>query len=192
MTARRTHLGTGLLLASVLLLAGSRDVRAQYRWTDERGITHESPTRDKVPARYRDSATRYQSRGPSRDVPLSPVQGALFVNATIRGRHKKLSGRMLVDTGATYCVIGREHAEALRIKPDEGRTLPIQTANGIVNGRLITLRSVKVEHVEARDVQTVVLDVNPGPGIVGIVGLSYLNRFRYSIDPRAGKLRLRR
>ena len=53
---------------------------------------------------------------------------------------------MLIDTGASYCVLTRATAPKLGIDAGAHRTIPVATANGHVEADL-----VEVEAVELRD-----------------------------------------
>lgn len=80
---------------------------------------------------------------------------------------------MLVDTGATYVAMSRDHAVASGVSLN-GRSMQAQTANGIVRGVLskaaIAFAGHEVENVD------VVVQIDGGlPGV--LLGMSYLSNF---------------
>jgi len=124
--------------------------------------------------------------GGGSEVPLDGTGSSWFVRATLNGN---VTGTFLVDTGATLCVVGPTTARKLGITPT-GEQIELRTANGVVRAPVIRLRTVDLGGNRARDVSAVVHDSVPPP-IDGIIGLSYLNNFTYSVDPRRRVLRLR-
>ncbi|TMA68014.1 MAG: hypothetical protein E6J68_03935 [Deltaproteobacteria bacterium] len=74
-------------------------------------------------------------------------------------------------------------------QPDH-QMIQLQTANGTVTAPLVQLRSIDVGGNRTRDVMAVVHPAVPPP-LDGVIGLSFLDHFTYSIDPRRHILRLR-
>ncbi len=124
------------------------------------------------------------------EVPVRVHGGMLLVRASLNDRFE---GTFLLDTGATYCVVSRDVAREAKLKGRVGGDLlRLMTANGPIEARLAEAREVQVGSVRARDVEVAVVDEPPIPGLDGILGLSYLGRFTWKLDPRAGTLRLER
>ena len=123
--------------------------------------------------------------GLQREVPLDGNGSTWQVHATVNG---SFSGLFLLDTGATYCVLAPTAARRLSVKPT-GETVDIRTANGTVRAPIVELASIDVGGNRARQVRAI---VHPAvaPPLDGIIGLSFLNRFSYGIDPRRRVLRL--
>lgn len=120
-------------------------------------------------------------------VPITRRGNAILVQSIINGAAQTI---LLVDTGATYGLISPQLAEALRITPDQAaRRIRVMTVSGPVEAPLIRLDSVRVGEAEARNVEVLVHAV-PGwpPWMGGLLGLSFLNRFRVSIDAEAGQM----
>jgi clan AA aspartic protease (TIGR02281 family) len=121
-----------------------------------------------------------------------PVEGrgrALVVEATI---NQRLSGRFLLDTGATYCVVSAQTAaEASLAGRKDGPKVRMATAGGVsVEATLAEARRIDVGNAVARDVQVAVVERDPTPGLDGLIGLSFLQHFKYSIDSERGVLQL--
>ena len=124
------------------------------------------------------------------DVPLKAHGGALIVEATLNDRY---TGRFLLDTGATYCVVSDDVAREAKIRGRlGGSAIRLQTINGPVEANLGEVRKIEVGSASARDVEVAVTKDPPVPGLAGILGLSFLGRFTYSVDTKAGILRLKR
>jgi clan AA aspartic protease (TIGR02281 family) len=122
------------------------------------------------------------------DVPLAGNGRHLIVDARL---NSTVSGPMLVDTGASYCVVTREIARRLNLRPIRHASVSVATANGAVAADLVELDSVALHGARLARVQAVVMDAVEPP-LIGIVGLSYLTQFRFSVDHGAGLLRLER
>jgi clan AA aspartic protease (TIGR02281 family) len=122
------------------------------------------------------------------EIPLEVRPGSLVVEARI---NRRFTGRFLLDTGATYCVVGEDTARRARIKGRAGgKELRLLTANGPVSARLGEARKVELGGAAARDVAVAVMEEDPVHGLAGIVGLSFLQNFTYTVDTEAGVLRL--
>jgi aspartyl protease family protein len=119
------------------------------------------------------------------EVLLETTGHSWIVKATINGR---LTGRFLLDTGATFCVVTPDAAKRLRLKPSN-ELVKLRTANGLVEAPRVELASVQVGSTRAVGVAAVVQGAVEAP-LDGIIGLSFLNRFSYAIVPTRRVLRL--
>ncbi len=127
---------------------------------------------------------------PAADIPLDSHGGALIVSATVNNR---LSGSFLLDTGATFCVLSKDAARKAKIRGRvSGDRVELMTASGPLEAVLGEARKVEVGREVARDVTFAVVDGDPVPGLEGIIGLSFLENFRYTVDSAGGVLRLDR
>jgi len=131
--------------------------------------------------------------GAQSEVPLDGDGAAWRVCATLDGT---VSGLFLLDTGASLCVLTPAVARRLGLAPKgqdhqpDHQMIQLQTANGTVTAPLVQLRSIDVGGNRTRDVMAVVHPAVPPP-LDGVIGLSFLDHFTYSIDPRRHILRLR-
>jgi aspartyl protease family protein len=99
-------------------------------------------------------------------------------------------GRFLVDTGASLTVLTPELADELGIKPPRrGRIVRLQTLSGITEGPVVTIPSLRIGDMEARDVSAVIHELG---GLDGILGNSFLARYTVTLDARQGLLTVRR
>ena len=111
---------------------------------------------------------------------------AWLVHATL---DSKLPGVFLLDTGATYCILTTATARRLHLSPGTVQA-EMRTANGVVRVPVVQVPTIDVGGNRAHDVTAVVHDAVESP-LAGILGLSYLDHFKYSIDPKRRVLRLR-
>jgi len=121
------------------------------------------------------------------DIPLSGDRRHLIVRGTLNGT---VTGPLLIDTGASYCVLTRKTARKLGVVPGRSRrTIPVATANGRVEADLIELEAVQIQQARLAGVDAVVMDAVEPP-LIGIIGLNFLTEFRFSVDLAQGTMRL--
>jgi clan AA aspartic protease (TIGR02281 family) len=110
------------------------------------------------------------------------IQGNhIVVPVTINGRGPV---KLLLDTGASTVTLSRALAARLGINWRDGIKVTATLADGQkTNGYSVLLRSVTVGDFTAAGVRAVVLDKPPCPGIDGLLGMSFLQRFILRIDP---------
>lgn len=97
-------------------------------------------------------------------------------------------GYFILDTGATFTSVSRLAAGSLGIASG-GSSVSLATASGTIQAPLALLDEVDVGGAVARHVPAVIHDLPGAPGnIVGLLGLSFLERFRVTLDLSAGVL----
>jgi len=122
------------------------------------------------------------------EVPVDGRGRHLIVDASI---NQRVSGRFMVDTGATHCVISKQMANDVSLSGrKDGEKIRVQTANGVVEATMGEARRIDIGDAVARDVPVAVMDRDPVPGLDGLIGLSFLQRFKYSVDSERGVLLL--
>jgi aspartyl protease family protein len=110
-----------------------------------------------------------------RAVLTADSRGHFLAAGSINGR----ATHFMVDTGATPVVIGLSEAKRLGLKPEAGQPIGIQTANGNVQGRQLTLQRVRLGQTEVTEVAAVVVPQDM-PHV--LLGNSFLNRFQMRRD----------
>lgn len=85
------------------------------------------------------------------------------------------SVRFMVDTGATAVSLSAADAQRLGLRYRDGRPIRIQTANGQINGYLMSLDRIRIGDVEISGVQATVAERDM-PFV--LLGNSYLSRFQ--------------
>jgi clan AA aspartic protease (TIGR02281 family) len=120
-------------------------------------------------------------------VPFQTRGAAVLVPAKVNGQS---IGHFILDTGATYTSVSRRVADTLGISSREG-SVRLSTASGVIQAPLALLDEVDVGGAVARHVPAVIHDLpNAPPTIVGLLGLSFLERFRVNLDLSSGVLLL--
>ena len=104
------------------------------------------------------------------------ARGHFFTDAMING----MPMRFLVDTGASVVALSAGDASRLGIDWRKGQRVTLQTASGPTAGYLVQFDSLKVGAIEFANVEGVVLE--QGPGSVGLLGMSFLNRVEMKRD----------
>ncbi len=132
-----------------------------------------------------EEARRALGGGPIVELRFPPGWNQIPAVVVLKGRDRIV---MEVDTGATLTAIAPVVARRLGYDTGPGaRIEPVRTASGIVNAAVVTLRSVNLKGFVVTNVEAYVLEL---PGSSGLLGLNFLNRFRYSVEPERGVLTL--
>lgn len=112
------------------------------------------------------------------------------VQATLDGPNGADVGvGLLVDTGATTLVLPASMMAALGFTPGQLQNGSSQTAGGPVSVQTGLLKSVKVGDVVAEDV-AVSFVADQKLGGARLLGMSFLNRFRFALDDANNELQL--
>jgi len=121
------------------------------------------------------------------EVEFAEHRQGIVVTADING---KQTARLLVDTGASLTVISCAIATGLGIDTDElKQSITLVLADGsTTSAKFILLDSVSVGEVKAPNVSAAVIEEAPSPGVDGLLGMSFLNNFSFSIDAEKQKL----
>lgn len=110
----------------------------------------------------------------------------LVVDAVLNGRVKR---DFLVDTGASFVTISQATAKALGIHIDDDTPeIAVTTASGRTVVPMTVLKRIVVGRAEVRDVEALIMDLPKGSEIDGLLGLTFLNEFKVSVDSNRGKL----
>ncbi len=118
-------------------------------------------------------------------VVLEPDRGVWVVAVTVNGSQR---ARFLLDTGASVTLISAALAKGAGIQPGSD-PFELATLGGPTAGQPAVAGSIRVGSAEVRDVHVVIHD--PGPGLDGILGNTFLGRYNVSIDADRRQLRLR-
>jgi len=119
-------------------------------------------------------------------VPLESGLGVWVVPAVVNGHR----GRFLLDTGSSVVVVGPTLAAAAGLTPAAGREpIELQTLGGRTKAPSAVVATLEVGHAILRDLPVVLHD--PGPGVDGILGNTFLARYRVTVDADHRQLALR-
>jgi len=190
------------LLFCLLIVTASPIVAAEYyRWVDENGVVHFTDNLHNIPEKQRGTATRIQAKESPRapeapkpvtvnkaSIPFEKLGQVVIIEAMLNGR---TPAKLVVDTGASYTMISAATARDLEIDPNRSqRTLPFQTANGVIQAPLASLESIAVGGMEIKNLTAAIHDAVPNAQAAGLLGLNFLSNFRLDIDTQKGLLHL--
>jgi len=125
-------------------------------------------TGHKVPARLEKIVTD--------DIPFDSIGNVMYVQAQVNEQ----SGRFLIDTGASVCVLYQHAAQKYHLTPSPYK-IAVQTANGVIQ---VPLAYGDIQLGESR-VSKVVIGIAPDPksnASDGIIGMNFMNHFQMDID----------
>jgi clan AA aspartic protease (TIGR02281 family) len=182
-----------------------------YKWVDEKGVVHFTDDLSNIPEKYREDAeTRKPSKeifpsevkdkpisSPPSEAPKPSESEGAEVDLLRRGEiwitevllNERVRKHLIVDSGASFMLINPEIARELDITVNENTPLiPMTTVSGYILVPLVTLRSVRVGKAEAENVEAVIYTLPSGGG--GLLGNSFLNKFRVTLDSIQGKMTL--
>ncbi len=102
---------------------------------------------------------------------VSNASGAFFVQGRINGQGVP----MIVDTGASFVALSRQHARQLGIEVDRTQTpIQAQTASGITAAYPVVLDRVQVGPIERFNVRAAVIDADHPPAV--LLGMTFLRQ----------------
>lgn len=105
----------------------------------------------------------------------------------------KVWARFLVDTGASVVQISKAMAQKLKVKIVRGMTIPVRLAGGaMVPGRPVILKRVELSGAVVENVQAIVLETDNLGLRDGLLGMSFLENFIFSIDTKKNELILQK
>ena len=179
-----------------------------YKWVDEKGTVHFTDDPSSIPEKYRqDAETRKPSKeglppqSPAKPTPPPPLKSSepegiavdLFRKHELLLAEVILNGRLkqyfIVDTGASFTLINRPTARELGITIDENTPfIPIFTASSLIFTPLVTLQSIRVGEAEVENVDVLIHDMPSDSA--GLLGNSFLNKFKVMLDSVNGKMML--
>jgi clan AA aspartic protease (TIGR02281 family) len=203
-----SRLKSTFFLVTILIALALPAAAEMYKWVDEKGTVHFTDDLSSIPERYReDVEERKTPKGtPNQEVKEKPASSPAPIASEPEGvsvnlirRHElwlaevilnnRLKLYLVVDTGASFTLISRQVANDLGIVIDENTpSIPASTVSGSILTPLVTLNSIRVGKAEIEDVDVAVYTMPSGRD--GLLGNSFLNKFRVVIDSINGKMTL--
>jgi clan AA aspartic protease (TIGR02281 family) len=115
---------------------------------------------------------------------ISRSHGTVKVPVAING----VRGTMILDTGATFVTLTAVFAQRAKVQIDQDSRVKMHTANGIIEVKRGRAATIQLRSLQAKDVPIVVqTDAKQTSidGTDGLLGMSFLSRFKVSIDAQA-------
>ncbi len=193
-----------LVLCVGIVLPGYGEV---FKWVDEKGTIHFADDLSNVPERYRSDAekrigpretpapeVKERPASPPLAAKTAPSQG-IEIDLIRRSElmlaevvlNNQLKQQFVVDTGASFTLISRRTAKNLALRVDESTPfIPVFTVSSLIFTPLVTLNSIRVGKAEMENVDALIYDMPSGTD--GLLGNSFLSRFRVVLDSYSGKM----
>lgn len=109
---------------------------------------------------------------------LTMKNGIITAKVKING----VEGKFIVDTGASLVSITPEFSRKSHLTPFSLEKITTITANGNSEAQLTTIDNIKLGSLSANKVSGVIMSQNLGDGTDGLLGLSFLSRFHFSMN----------
>ena len=116
-----------------------------------------------------------------------PQKNVVRLPVTVNG----VRGTFILDTGATFVSFNQAFAQKAKVQIDQDSKIRMYTANGMVDARRGRATTVQLRSLQAKDVAVIVHDNVPGSfgnGVDGLLGMSFLSRFKVSIDTQSVRI----
>jgi clan AA aspartic protease (TIGR02281 family) len=124
-------------------------------------------------------AAAMAASGGTETFPLARPGRVVTVPVTINDTRASL----ILDTGASFVVLKDSFARKAGIDLDQGRSVHLLTANGVVDGKRGRASTIQLRSLKAIDVPVIVeADRAAAYHADGLLGLSFLSRFTVTID----------
>jgi clan AA aspartic protease (TIGR02281 family) len=195
-----------IMMLAVLVPSSYGDM---YKWVDEKGTVHFTDDLSNIPENYRPEVeirnpTKETSAPqpreiskPSSSIPMEATEPGGFEVKLVR-KHElwmaevllngSVKRQFIVDTGASFSLIDSETAREIGITIDDNTPfIPASTVSGVILTPLVILKSMRVGDAELENVEVSIHDM-PSKG--GLLGNSFLNRFKVVIDSLNEKMTL--
>ena len=121
-------------------------------------------------------------------IPIPAGASSIRTKIVVDGR---IEAEFVIDTGATYTAISETLARSLGYAFERGERVTVLTAAGRMQVRRIRLVSVSLRGYAVHNLEVIVLPESGGRSI-NLLGLNFLNYFKYSVDSTRGEFRLER
>ena len=198
-----------LFLIPALILIGLPVHGEMYKWVDEKGTVHFADDLFNVPERFRADA---EKRMPPTESPktkerekaapppeVTKAEEPEGMKIQLFRRHELwltevlLNGRVrrvfILDSGASFTLINRQTANELGITIDDSTPfIPVTTVSGVILTPMVTLKSIQVGKAESENVEALIYTMPSDND--GLLGNSFLNKFKVFIDTTRGRLTL--
>jgi clan AA aspartic protease (TIGR02281 family) len=118
---------------------------------------------------------------------MSAQKNVFRLPVTLNG----VRGTFIMDTGATFVTVNAAFAQKAKVQIDPDSTLKMITANGVTDAKRGRAATIQVRSLQAKDVEVVVQAsgaASYGEGVDGLLGMSFLSRFKVSIDTESVKI----
>jgi len=103
----------------------------------------------------------------------------LVNNVKINGTN---AGSFVLDTGASLTTISTAFAKKIKLDTANARQIKMVTANGIIMAPVVKVDHIDIQGLKAENIDVSVFDISGKNDITGLLGLSFLNKFKLTVD----------
>jgi aspartyl protease family protein len=132
------------------------------------------------------SSTEFQKES----FPVRGQKNVVMVKAEING----VRGLFILDTGASYVSVKSAFADRAKIPQNDTPEITVMTANGTTKAKLSKADKVALGRLTAVNVPVAVQNLDDksyGPGVDGLLGMSFLSRFDVQMSNGSIEVRTR-
>jgi clan AA aspartic protease (TIGR02281 family) len=122
--------------------------------------------------------------------PLRGQKNVVTVKVEING----VQGVFVLDTGASYLSMKSTFADRAKVPQADASEITLTTANGLAKAKLSKADKVRLGKLEATNVPVAVQKLDEksyGPGVDGLLGMSFLSRFEVQMADGFVEIRTR-
>jgi clan AA aspartic protease (TIGR02281 family) len=179
-----------------------------YKWVDEKGTVHFTDDLLSIPEKYRqDAETRKppkeistsQPKEEPKSIPSSKISEGEGITVDLVRKHELflvevvlnrwMKQQFIIDTGASFTLISRQAARELGITINETTPfIQVASVSDVISTPLVTLESIRVGEAEVENVEILIYPMAGGGD--GLLGNSFLNKFKVEIDSINSKMTL--
>jgi len=179
-----------------------------YKWIDEKGTVHFTDNLSSIPEKYRqDAETRKspkeistsQPKEEPKSIPSSKISEGEGITVDLIRKHELflvevvlnrwMKRQFIIDTGASFTLINRQAARELGIMINETTPfIQVASVSDVISTPLVTLESIRVGDAEVENVEVLIFPMAGGGD--GLLGNSFLNKFKVEIDSINSKMTL--
>jgi len=183
------------ITALLMMFAASDPFAEMYSWTDENGVKHfsqEPPPEGveatiswqevvSVPPSVEDTA-EMGSDADERETLVTRLGNSVIVPVTFGYKGRQINMKLVVDTGAEYTAVYEPAAETYDIK-DYIPLTAVVAGGGEVDAKGLKVEYLKVGPKTQKNAKVVVIKQTGSPTEYnGLLGMSFLGDYKYSID----------
>ena len=160
-------------------------------WVAINPSRHETAKTRSIIASYERKGNCASATAGKEEVFARPRRGEVVtLPVTING----VPGRFILDTGASFVSLKSSFATKAKVEINPDSKIQLYTANGVSEGRRGRAAAIQVRSLRANDVPIIVQSDAKGtygPGVDGLLGMSFLSRFQVALDGKSVRIRKR-
>jgi clan AA aspartic protease (TIGR02281 family) len=122
------------------------------------------------------------------DTPFATGGELIIIDGTVAGPLGAITGRFVVDTGATVTTMTPELADLIGYSARDGiRRTRVRTAIGAEHGYVLEVAELAALHYARPHLQVHIFDLGYDD-IDGLLGLNFLNELNYEVRSAEGRI----